>query len=78
MKTGATPGERHPYMYTRQRLRLSLSEDVSTKMQDRLPAYVCCCPVTALYVQLSLMVANILVCAVFCSASGCLGERVEG
>lgn len=59
MRTGATPGERHPYMYTRQRLRLSLSEDVSTKTQDRLPAHTCCYPLTALCVQPSSTVANI-------------------
>ena len=74
MKTGATPGERHPYMPTRQHLRLSLSRNVSADMQDRLTAHTCCYPLTALCVQLSFTVANILVCAVFCSASS---ERVD-
>ena len=69
METGATPGKRHPYMHTRQHIRLSLSEDVSTSMQDRRPAHTCCYPLTALCEQLSSTVANILVCAVFCSAS---------
>ena len=65
-------------MPTRQHLRLSLSKNVSTSMQDRLPAHMCCYPLTAPCVKLSSTVANILVCAVFCTASGCLGERVDG